>query len=240
MNQTDDVVDGAFINRDSGNLAGFGKLQNLLPAVLDIQRDHIHTGGDDFLYLDFVKLQRRLDKVALVFLEHALLLDGFDDIFELLLGDRRLVVLSSGQTGHQSGQGTERCREGLKDGHQEANRAADNHRQRIRIVFGIVFGQNLTEDQYNNRHDNRGNCRALVRAEQDGEDDSGKRGRGDIDNVVADENGGNHPLIIFRNTQSPRRLFVAVFLQTLQANLVHTGQGSFGAREKGRKRHQND
>ena len=117
MDYPDDVVDGAFVDRDAGNLTLFCKLDRFLPAVLHIQSDHIHTWGDDFLRLDFVKLQRRTHKVALGLLQHAFFLDGFYQIFQFFLGDRWFFLLAAGQLGHDAGQKIEHSRKRFKDDH---------------------------------------------------------------------------------------------------------------------------
>ena len=117
MNNADDIVDGAFVDRNTGNLALFCKLDRFLPAVLHVQCDHIHTRGDDLLRLNFVKLQRRAHKVALGFLQHPFFLDGFHQIFQLFLGDRRFVLLAAGQLGHDAGQKIKHSRKRFEDNH---------------------------------------------------------------------------------------------------------------------------
>ena len=81
MYQTDDVVDRILIDRDTGNFAFLCHCQDILPFFLNVDGNHIDTRHKDLLHLDLVKVQRGLYKVALVFLEHALLLDGLHNIF---------------------------------------------------------------------------------------------------------------------------------------------------------------
>ena len=93
MDQTDNIVDRIFVNRDAGNPAFLGKGKDLLPAVLDIERDHIDTGSNNLLHLNFIKLQSRLDKITFSFFQHPFFLDGFHNIFQFFFCNRWFSIL---------------------------------------------------------------------------------------------------------------------------------------------------
>ena len=85
MQNADDVVDIALIHGDARIALADDQIMDLVLVVLNIDRGDVNARRQYLLRGLFVKFQRRLHQLAFLFLEDTLLLDAFDDVFELVL-----------------------------------------------------------------------------------------------------------------------------------------------------------
>ena len=236
MYGADDVVQGLFVDREAGDGAVLGQGEDLLPAVLDVDSHDVHPGGDDLLDLDLVKVQRRLYQVAFLFLQHAFLLDGFDDVLELLLGDRRLGSVF--RLGDAVGELHKEEHQRAEQLHQQAERAGKAQRQRLAIFLGVGLGQDLAEDQHHDGHDHRGDRSALLRPHQAAEEHGGDGGGGDVHHVVSDKHRGQRPLKIIGDLQHGIGPLVSLLGVVFDPDAVERRKRRLGGRKVGRTRNQ--
>lgn len=83
----------------------------------------------------------------------------------------------------------------------------------------------------------RGHCRALLSQQRRG-NDGGDRRCSKVYHIVADENGGQRPVVIIGKAQHALRLFVSVIRLILHADAVDRRKRRLACREERRERQQ--
>ena len=232
VDHADDVVGAVVIDRQPGIVAVQGDLQVLLRRVVDVQRHHIHPGGQDLLGGDVVKLQGRLDQVAFLLLQHPFLLDGLHHILQLFLGHGGLAVPLD--AGGQILQLPEEPGNGGEDNHQRSHRLGNRHRQGDGIVLGQPLGKDLPKGEDQQRNHPGGQSGAPV-PQQLGGHQGGQGGEAQVDDVVSHQHGGEGLVKILGDLQRQGCFLVSFLRQAPQPQVVGGGIGGFAGRKKGRQ-----
>ena len=105
------------------------------------------------------------------------------------------------------------------------------------MVLGEALGQYLAKDEHQHRDHGRGHCRALLSQQRRG-NDGGDRRCSKVYHIVADENGGQRPVVIIGKAQHALRLFVSVIRLILHADAVDRRKRRLTCREERRERQQ--
>ena len=241
LQNADDVVDGAPVDGDAGEVRAEHHLERLVERVLDVDRDEVDARGQDLLHGDLVKVEGRLHEIALLLLEHALLLDRFDDVFELLLGNGGLRLRAL-----QKAQGKlldldEEEDHGGQQLDEELEQAARLHGDRLAVLLRQRFRQDFSKDQYQDGHHRCGDRRARG-AEDRRRDHRGNRRARHVDDVVAHQDGREQAVEVVHDRERPFRFFVSAVRVVLHADLVEGRIGRLTRGEKGgeaKQYHQN-
>src|SRR5699024_9746610 len=93
------------------------------------------------------------------------------------------------------------------------------------------------EDQHHNGHHNGGKGGANV-SKVAHKEQRADGGGGDVHNVVADEDGGEDPVIVLSQLQRGCGTAAALFGSGLEAGFIEGGKGGFGGGEVGRHENQ--
>jgi len=101
------------------------------------------------------------------------------------------------------------------------------------------LGGNLAEDQHHQRQHHRRDGGAVSRI-QLGEQHCAHSGGGDVHDVVADEDGGDQPVIVLHQVHGKSSPVVAGLRPALHPDLVQAGEGGLRGGEIGRHHHQQD
>ena len=108
------------------------------------------------------------------------------------------------------------------------------HGKPLGRFLGQALGGDFTEDQHQDGHHHSGKGDTGI-TEILGENDGGQGGRRDVDDVVADENGGKELIVVLRKVQSQLSLFASRLGHVLQPDAVEGCEGRFGGGKIGRQ-----
>ena len=234
MYDTDDIVNRIVVNRQTG-IAALGKaLGDLVHRGVVGHGHNIHAGGQHILGLDVVKLDGAADQLTLAVRQLAVLLGLADHGHQFTLGDG---VLFSGikpfgkELLPRTEQGVQRC----KNRDQRTEHGGKGHGHCFGHFLGHALGGDFAKGQDQQGHDNRRDGRAVNAADKAGKQHGGKRGRTDIDNVIADQNGAEQAVVALNQRQRVRCFGVAVLRLAPQADLIQRVIRCFCRREKCRQ-----
>ncbi len=226
MNDTDNVIDRAFIDRQPRMCTGEGHPKDGLPVPVHVQRFHIHTGGHRFIRGDILEVQRGRQKFRTVRVDDAFVLGGVDDglqFFRALIRVRLFRLFDPrGQKMHQFHDHKGHWPEQDPEEGQEAGRRA-GHPGRLGLRHDLRNG--LAENNDEDGNDRRGQRVHAVRAGKKHHAHRCKRARRDIYEVVADEDRGKTVVEVLGALQRALRLLVALFGFIFQTHLVTGRQG---------------
>ena len=117
---------------------------------------------------------------------------------------------------------------------------AEKHGKALGILLGQALGRDLAEDQHHNGDDGGGDHRAVLQAQALGKEHGGQRGGGQVDDVVAHQNGGQQVVILVHQPEGQGGPAVAGVGLALQADAVERGKGGLRGGEIGGQNHQNN
>ena len=229
-----DMVDGPLIHQQAGVFRSGEQLCRLLFRSGDGQRRQIHPMDEDVLRRLLGKADGVFQQLALVAVDTALLLHLVHQQQQLLLGHFAVAVQPEHAAQQLLPQGEHRVqRRQHPDEHLQ-----NGCRQRgafLRAVLGDALGGDLAEDQHHHRHHHGGDGGSrfpVVPHEQHGTD-----GRsGDVDNIVADKDGGQQPVVLLQQAARQRRVPAALLRHSPQARGVGGGKGRLRGRKIGGQR----
>ena len=107
-------------------------------------------------------------------------------------------------------------------------------------LFTNLDQGHLAKDQNHNGQHEGGHRRAPLRVQQAGEQHCANGCCGNVDDIVADEDGGEQLVVLFRHSQHAGCCRIAVLSTAFQADLVQGRKCGLRGGEKGGKCHQND
>ena len=237
MYHTNDVINGAVVDRQTG-VTGLRKgLGQLLQRDIILHSHHIHTGGQDLLHLHVIELDGAADERAFPVGQFAVVFSLADHGHQLTLCDgiglaavdkvaQQLFPLGEqpGQRGHQ--------------GQQEHKEGRDCRGHLFRHFLGQALGSHFAKDQHDDRQHNGGHRRAPLGTQHLGKQDGADGSGGDVHDIVADEDGGEQLVILLRHGQHPGGRGIAVLGAAFQADLIQGGKCGLGCGEKGGETHQ--
>ena len=122
--------------------------------------------------------------------------------------------------------------EGCQDPHESGDDACPLQADLGRVLLGSVLGGNLTEDQDQEGEDTGGNAGTHAAEDPDGQR-SGERGCGEVDDVVTNQDGREHLLLIRCDGKNLPGPLITIVGQGFHSGVADGGQGSLCRREEG-------
>ena len=238
MYHTDDVIDGAMVDGQAG-IAGFCKgAGQFFQRDIVFHRDHIHAWGKDLFHLHIVKLDGAADELALPVGQFAVAFGLADHGHQLTLGDGVFLAAVDEVVQQLLPLAEQPCQRG-EQGHEQIQEGRHRRSDGLRHLFGDALGADLAEDQHHNgQHDSGDRCAPLL-AQSFGKEHRCNGSCTNVDDIVADEDGGEQLVVLFRHGQHTGRRLVAVLGTAFQTDLIQGRKCGLRGGEKGGKCHQN-
>src|SRR6056297_2995508 len=153
MNNADDLVEVAVINRKAG-MAGLGAdLDQLTERGIDSDADDLGARHHDIAHPDLGQVENAVQHASLVFGHHA---GGFAELDHgayLVLGDNRPHLFAAQQAGQQTHDPGHQPVDRRQQPHRQANRQQDPKGEFLRILGGVGFRADFGENQQHRRQD---------------------------------------------------------------------------------------
>ena len=238
MDDAHDVVHVLVVHRQAGVAALREGGGDLLHGGGVLHRHDVHPGGEDVPGLQVAELDGGADQLALVLVQAALVLRLGHHGDQLLLGDAGVLGGAEDQVQQLLPLGEEEVQR-PQDQQEHPEYGGGEHGKALRMLLGQALGGDLAEDQHHQRQHHRGDGGA-VRGVQLGEEHRAHGGRGDVHDVVADEDGGDQPVVVVRQLHGQLGLFVPGVGPALHPDLVHAGERGLRGGEIGGHRHEHD
>ena len=239
MYHTDDVVNGAMVNGQTG-ISRFRKgVGHLIQREVVLHRDHIHAGREDLLHLHIVELNGAADELAFPVGQLAVVLGLADHGHQLTLSDGVLLGAADEMPQQALPLAEQPGQRGEQD-HEQVQKGRNRRGNRLRHLLCKALGGHLAKDQNHNGQHEGGHRRAPLRVQQAGEQHCANGCCGNVDDIVADEDGGEQLVVLFRHSQHAGCCRIAVLGAAFQADLVQGRKCGLRGGEKGGKCHQND
>ena len=234
VEDANDVVNAALVDRDPGESGLTGSVIDLLAAVLDIHGHDVHPGCHDLGGADLVEVQSVLQQLTAVLVQDVLILGGLDDGLQLLHGVVLLAVFLPLQgQGHEADKSHHQKRQGLEDDGQEAHRPGKGQRETVGVLLRHDLWHGLAEDDNADRHDDSGDPGILLSEGGNG-DERAQGGDGDVHEIVADEDGGEGIVVMVDDPDRQGRQTGTVLSLIFQADAVGGGERHLSAgKERG-------
>ena len=202
-----DVLIAVPVDGQTGVRRGEDLGQDIVGAAVGIDHFNLAAVTHDLVHCTVVQIKGTQQAVA-VFLFHRppgmAKGDGPDDF----LAQGQDMPVRIGAHAKQAQQQAHKCPHHRDDGREHKDHHPDQRGHAGCGHFGIGDGiglwQHLAEDQYQGRHDKGGQGDAAV-AVHAGQQGRSQRGRGDVDDVVAQQQGADHAFVVFGNLQRCRR-----------------------------------
>ena len=231
MKNADDLIDGIPVDQQAGEAGLCKGSGNFLMAFADIHGLQVNSMGQNFGCRQVTKFKGIAQQLTFVFVDAAVLLHVLHKKKQLLVGHFCIVICLE-EAGNQlfplGKEKIQRC--------QHPNPKADKGRaeqsKAFRGVLCNTLGGDLTKNQNNDRYDDRRNRRADVAVKSDEQKCADGRHH-DIDDIVADQDGGNQLIIIFGQLERQRCPLVSVVRQHLEAGLIQRRECRFCGAEIG-------
>ena len=223
MDDAHDVVDILVIHRQTGIPILRERPGDLIHGIGILHGHHVHPGGQDLLHLQVVELNGSADELALMLVQPALVLGLIHHGDELFLRDAvfRLVAQQLRQQTLPLGE-EEIHRPQQGDKHPE--NGGGEHGEVLRILLGQALRRNFAEDQ-DDHGQHHGGHRGAVYRQQLGKEHRGNRGSSDVYDVVADQDGGEQPVIILLQLERQGGPLVSSVRLAFHADAVERGKG---------------
>ena len=239
MDHADDVVDVLMVHRQPGVTALGEGLSDVVHGVGVLHRHDVHAGGEDLIHLHIIELDGGADELALVLVQPALDLGLVHHGHQLFLGDAAVPLLVK-YHGQQLFQQAEQEVHRGKDHHENPHNGSGEHGKALGILLGQALGRDLAKDQHHNGDDGGRDHRAVLQPQALGEEHGGQRGGGQVDDVVAHQNGGQQVVVLVHQPEGQGGPAVAGVGLALQADAVEGGKGGLRGGEIGGQDHQNN
>ena len=234
-----DVVDGLVVDGDAGVAALHKQGGHLLHGAVLLGGHQVHPGGKNLGDLQVVELDGVADEVALVLIQAALGLGLVHHAHQLLLGDAVVPVVA-----HHHGQkalplAKQEVGRGQHKQKQPQQRGGE-HSPGLGVLLGQALGGDLAEDEDDHGEHNGGH-----RGTPDAVNELDEQHRADggghvVDNVVANQNGGQQLVVVLRKGQGLGRPPVSGVRLGAKADAVEGGEGGLRGGEIGGHSHQDD
>ena len=223
VDDADDLINAVLVDQQAGEAGLLKELTDLLHGGLHIEALQVYAVGEDILGLQLGEVDGVTEQVALLGVDGALLLDLLHQHEQLLLGHLG-VGLDAEDLGHQLGPQGEQGAEGNEDPDEELHEGGREHGKTLGAVLGHGFGGDLAEDQ-NHHGDGGGGDQSAVAVgkglilavyAQGDDEHGGDGGQQDVDQVVADEDGGEQAVVVFAEAEGQGSTLVALLHEGLE------------------------
>ena len=225
MYHTDDVVNGAVVDGQTG-ISRFRKGIGHL-----IQRE--------IVLLHVIELDGAADELAFPVGQLAVVLGLADHGHQLTLSDGVLLGAVDEMPQQALPLGEQPGQRGEQD-QQQVQKGRNRRSNRLRHLLCKALGGHLAKDQHHHGQHYGGHRRAPLRVQQAGEQHCANGCCGNVDDIVADEDGGEQLVVLFRHSQHAGCCRIAILSTAFQADLVQGRKCGLRGGEKGGKCHQND
>ena len=226
MNEANDIIDVVVIDGQTGISAFHKQPCHLFHGGGVLGCHQVHTGRQDFRHLQITELDGVADQIALVLVETALILRLIDHAHQFLFGNAVIAVVAEHQRQELFPHSKQEIGRGQNPG-EEPQQRCGKHGPGFGVLLGQALGGDLTEDQNDNGEHSGGNRRAAGLADQPDKQHGADGSSHVVDDVVADENGGEQLVVILRQRQRSGGPAVAVFGAVFQTDAVERCKGRF-------------
>ena len=235
MEDAYDLVDAVLVDQQAGEAGLLKELTDLLHGGADLKALQIHAVGQDILGLLLGEVDGVAEQVALLVVDGAFLLYLLHQHEQLLLG-HLVVGLDTEDLGHQLGPQGEEEAEGNEDPDEELHEGRREHGKALGAVLGDGLGGDLTEDQHDDRDGGGGDQGAVVVGEglilgvhaQGDDEHRGDGGQQDVDQIVADQDGGDQAVVVLAELEGEGSTLVALVDHGLELGLAQGRKGGLG------------
>ena len=187
-------------------------------ALSDVHGLQFDAMRQNFRRRQVAELKGVAQQLALVFVNAAVLLHILHEKKQFLVGHFGVVVRLEEAGNQLFPLGKEKIQRGQHPD-PEPDKGRTEHGKALRRVLCNAFGGDLAKDQDNDRDHNGGNGRADVAVKSDEQKCADGRHH-DIDDIVADQDGGDQLVIIFGQLERQRCPLVSVVRQHLEAGFI--------------------
>ncbi len=203
----------------------------MLMAFLNLHRLQLNPVRQDFRRCQIAEFKRVSQKLPLVFINAAVLLNVFHEEKQFLMGHFRILVGLEKAGNEFLPLGKKKIQRRQHPNPQTDKGGAD-HGKAFRRILRHALGGDFTKDQNNDRHNDGGNRRAHVAVEPDKQKRT-DRGNHDIHDIVSNQDGRDQLVVIPRQLECQRRSPVSVIRENLQPSLIQRRKCRFCRAEIG-------
>ena len=210
-------------------------MQDLLPRVVDVDRDDVHARRHDFRGGYIREIDRRADKFRSILVQDIFVLGDIDHRVQLLQSRVTVCIFNIRQeVGDQIDQTDHDKGDRLEDDHQRPDGIREGKREPRGVLLGCDLGNGLAKDDDCHCYSR---CRypGVLLSQRQHDRDRSHGGRGDVDQVVAYENGGQCVVEFVGDPDRKSCLFISVVALVLKPHFIACGIGHLRCGEKGRE-----
>ena len=196
MKNADDLINGIPVDQQTGK-AGLGKGSgNFLMTLVDVHGFQVNSMGQNFCRRQVTEFKGIAQQLAFVFVNSAVLLHVLHKKEQFLVG-HFFIVIRLEEAGNQLlPLGKEEIQR-RQNQNPKAYKRSTEQSETFRGILCNTFRGDLTKNQNNDRYDDRRNCRANI-AIKPYEQKCADGCHHDIHDIVADQDGGDQLVIVFR------------------------------------------
>ena len=222
-----DLVNAVLVDQQAGEAGLFKELSDLLHGGLHVEALEVNAVGEDILGLQLGEVDGVAEKVALLGVDGSLLLNLLHQHEQLLL--RHFGVgLHTEDFGHQFCPQGEQGAEGDEEPDEHLHEGSREHSKALGAVLGDRLRGDLTEDQHHYGDGGGGDQGAVAIGEglilavyaQGDDEHGGDGGQKDVDQIVADEDGGQQAVVVLAEFEGEGSALVALLDHGLEFGLT--------------------
>ena len=230
---TDDVVCGALVHRVTAVAVAQQIFHNLFGGGGNLQRIHIHTGGQNAVHGNVAEFQSGADELTLLFIEGAFVGHILNNIVQLIFGDGHFLFPAHMTCGKLTDLGQHKAHRG-EQAHKHQQAGSAHQRQAFAISLGNALGQHFPKEENCQSGDDCTHCNKR-QAELTGHDNGDHGSHSQVRDVGADEHGGHCLVEVFQYQQRLIRAAVSAFLCGTNLDFVHRCKRCFRYGKVGHK-----
>ena len=228
VDDADHVLRLVLEDRHPGEVMPSEDIDQLVVGCRDGNLRHVDAGNHNFPRDRVLQIDHIVDHVLFIPFDDAVLLGGIHQRAELGLGHGRLRVrIDAEETDHAPSHLLHDEDHRCEQTHQNENDAAEGEGKPLRVDGSEILRGDLAENDHEHG-ENSGRGRDGGVSEKTDCQRGGKRGRRDIDDVVADQDGGEHLRAVVRDAENGFGPPVSLLGQRLHPDAVDGGEGGLG------------
>ena len=212
------------------------RVDDLLGGQLGVDRVHLGPVHHDVRHGQLAQIEHAAQHVAGELHHAAFLMMQLDGAPDLLMRREHFGVVADRDAEQAQGVPDDPLHGGgyrRQHRHDETHGGRDGERHAVGVQDRVGLGQHLGEQHHDHRHDDGRVDHALF-AKQGQEQAGGERGRGDVGERVAEQDGADEALAYGEQVVHHARAAAASLLERMHLGGGGCGQGCLGAGEEGR------
>ena len=234
MQHAFDLVEVVAVGNKTTMPAGGDLLHDVVPVVVEVHtfefvtRHHRFADGDVFEF-------ENTEQHVLLFAVFGVVPAGLDDAFQFVVAQCFFDGVVGFDTERAQDEADDEVNQGddrRKEAHQASKDAGDRQGDARRMQRGIGFRRNFGEDEDGNGEGDGGVENAEVAVETDA-DDGAERGGGDVDEVVAEQDGADEAVGAFQQMMGAVGAFIAFVRLVFELVAVERHHRGFRSGEEG-------